>query len=82
MCETEQHSMAQVLTSGTQRAVYILSLTHEHVIFVLVCVCLCVLRPLGRAFLLFLIWTVGGGGRILAIGTKTQNLDVMSVQES
>lgn len=39
--ETEQHSVAQVLTSGTQRAVYMLSHTYERVIFVLVCVFVC-----------------------------------------
>lgn len=48
---------------------------------------MCVLPPLGGAVLLFLIWTVGGGGgvevtwvysRILAIGPKTEKNDQKS----
>lgn len=66
--ETERHSWAEDLPSGTERATCMLPNTHELKCIscfpesVCVCVFLCVLPPLGGAVLLFLIWTVGGGG--------------------
>lgn len=80
--------MAEVLTSGTQRAVYMLSHTHEHVISLLVCVFVCTASTGQGSLALPYLDSQSGGVRvtwvysgILAIGTKTQKLDLTSVQE-